>query len=147
MRRYFEDYTLGERFESAAFAVTERGIADFMVYDPQIYHRAETAGSTRFGRLIASGWQTAAIAMRLMCDTIFGEVGAIGLGVEDLRWPRPVYPGDELRILAEVIGLKATPGKPGGVVKLAVGVLNAQGDVVMTERVAALIDRRPEAQP
>lgn len=147
MLRYFEDYALGQRFESAGFAVTESAIADFAIYDPQIYHRAETAGQTRFGRLIASGWQTAGIAMRLMCDTIFGEVGAIGLGVEDLRWPRPVYPGDELHIVAEVIGLKATPGKPAGVVKLAVGVLNGEGEVVMTERVAALIDRKPEATP
>jgi acyl dehydratase len=144
VERFFEDFSVGERFEAGPIVVSAASIEAFLEYDPQVFHRAADAPSTRFGRLIASGWQTASYGMRLMVDSgIFGTNGAIGLGAEELRWTRPVYAGDALRLAGEIVGLRALVGKGSGIVTLRNEVRNQHGEVVMTERVNALMDARP----
>lgn len=95
--RYFEDLQLGEKFNTADYVMTAAEITAFaQQYDPQPFHTdAVAARTTLFGQLVASGWHTAAVSMRLMVQ---GEMaldgGVIGQGMENLRWPRPVLPGD-----------------------------------------------------
>ena len=117
MERFFEDYEVGQKFGSRTLAVTAEGIKAFAAqFDPQPFHLDEAAArASFFGGLVASGWHTAAMTMRLLVD---GELrpagGTIGAGGSDLRWPRPVRPGDVLRVESEVLGMGSSPscGKP-----------------------------------
>ena len=99
--RYLEDLHVGDRFESDAFEVTEEGIIAFArQFDPQPFHLdVQAAEQSVFRGLVASGWHTAAMSMRLF---VTGGLklagGSVGLGVDELRWPRPVKPGDTLRL-------------------------------------------------
>jgi acyl dehydratase len=146
---YFEDYEIGQTFETHEIVVTDAAIEAFLEYDPQPYHRPETAPSTRFGRLVASGWQTAGYTMRLMVDGgVLPPSGGIGVGVESMRWVRPVYPGDSLHVVARVESLKAAPQKPNGLVRLRVWTRNQHGEDVMTLLTTTLVDRRaPSPEP
>ena len=96
--RFFEDLKQGDRFKSEIYRVTEEQIISFArEFDPQPFHLdATVADKTMFGGLIASGWHTAAITMRLFVKSLNFAEGAIGLGVDELRWPNAVKPGDEL---------------------------------------------------
>jgi acyl dehydratase len=140
---YFEDYEVGQTFETGKIVVTEAAIAAFLEYDPQVFHRPETASATRFGRVVASGWQTAGYTMRMMVDGgVLPPSGGIGVGVEALRWVRPVYPGDSLHVVARVESLRAAPQKPSGLVRLRVWTRNQHGEDVMTMLTTTLVDRR-----
>ena len=142
--RYFEDYEIGQTFETESIEVTAAAIERFATeYDPQVYHRADAAAGTMFGRLIASGWQTAAYTMRMIVDSgAFPPSGAVGAGVDELRWLKPVYPGDTLHVVVRVESLKAKPGKTHGFVRFRVLTRNQQGEDVMTEWTTALVERR-----
>jgi acyl dehydratase len=110
IRYYWEDFTPGRVFETATRTLSEEEIVRFArEYDPQSYHTdAEAARSSPFGGLIASGWQTAAVGMRLMCDGYLLETSCVGSpGLDELRWLKPVRPGDTLRLRTTVI--EATP--------------------------------------
>lgn len=133
-RYCWEDFTPGWRYESAAATLDAAQIKRFArQYDPQSYHTDETAAkATPFGGLIASGWHTCAIAMRLMCDGYLLESSCVGSpGIEELRWLKPVRPGDNLRLRATV--LEQTPSRTQsnrGTVKFRWEVLNQRDEVV-----------------
>ncbi len=141
--RYFEDYVPGSVFEYGTIAVTEAEIIEFArKYDPQGIHiDAEAAGRGPFGGLIASGWHTSSMMMRLLVDNFISKVAALASpGVDELRWPRPVRPGDLLRIRVTVVEARRSSSKPDrGLVRTMIEVLNQKGEVVMTLNAMHLI--------
>ena len=113
-------------------------------FDPQRFHLDdEAAQATIFRGLAASGWHTAALTMRLLVESEFRPAGGIvGAGVDDLRWPRPVRPGDELRVESEVLELRPSKSRPQqGIARLRVTTLN-QDDEVLQTYVASLVMQR-----
>ena len=144
--RFFEDFPVGFAFESATAEMTLESIAAFAAeFDPQPFHMDPDAGEASiFGRLVASGWHTAGVTMRLMVGTgLFDATGLIGLGVDEIRWPRPTLPGDVLRVRGEVV--EATPSRTGrrGTIRWEVTTSNAKGEPVMTMRTLTLFPSRP----
>ena len=144
--RYFEDWKIGEVLETGSFTLDEAKVVEFARdYDPQPFHvDPEAARESQFGRLIASGWQTAAIAMRLIVDSgIFGRRGGIGMGVDELRWLKPVFPGDTLRVTSEAVSARTRPGSKNGIVHFKLSTLNQNGEAVMTHTAIVLVPCRP----
>lgn len=136
--RYFEDYQVGESFEYGDHMVTEEEIIEFATrYDPQSFHvdPAAARGSI-FGGLIASGWMTGSVMMRMAVDHLISPVSSMGSpGIDQLRWPRPVRPGDRLRVRATVLASKRSQTKPDrGVIELLQEALNQDDEVVMSIR-------------
>src|ERR1041384_6388997 len=143
--RYFDDLKAGDRFKSEPLTVTEKEVIEFAhKFDPQMFHLSRNrAERTIFKGLIASGWQTAAISMRLFVRTLNFAEGAIGLGVDELRWPNAVRPGDVLTVETEILELRPSRSKPGyGIIRLRNITTNQHGDVVKTMRATALVRRR-----
>lgn len=143
--RYFEDLRAGDTFESEAFDVPGKEIIEFAEkFDPQKFHlHAATAERSIFRGLVASGWHTAAITMRLFVRALNFAEGAIGLGVDELRWPAAVRPGDTLRVETEIIEARPSKSKPGfGVIRLRNVTTNQRGEVVQSMYAHALIPRR-----
>jgi acyl dehydratase len=142
----FEDLKTGDRFGTAEHTVTAEEIVEFAQrYDPQPFHTdAEAAKGTLFGQLVASGWHTAAVSMRLMVRGEMGlHGGVIGQGVEGLRWPRPVLPGDRLRVVMEVVEVAPEPSRTGrGKIKLLCRTLNQHGKAVQEMTANLLVERR-----
>jgi acyl dehydratase len=134
--RYFEDYIPGSVFEYGTITVSEADIIEFgRRFDPQPFHTSlEAAPRGPFGGLIASGWHTASLAMRLFVDHYLSGVASLGSpGVDELRWTRPVRPGDSLRIRVAVLEARRSRSKPDrGIVRTLIEVLNQDGDVVMS---------------
>jgi acyl dehydratase len=144
-QHYFEDLKAGDRFKSATYQVSEEQLISFArEFDPQPFHLdAAVADQTMFKGLIASGWHTAAITMRLFVQTLNFAEGAIGLGVDELRWPNAVRPGDGLQVETEIIDLRVSRSKPNhGVVRLRNVTVNQHGEVVQTMSASALVLRR-----
>ncbi len=146
--RYFDDLKSGDKFHTAEYEMTEAEIIGFgKKFDPQAFHTdPAAAGSTLFGRIVASGWHTAAVSMRLM---VLGEMdldgGVIGQGMESLRWPRPVLPGDRLRVVTEIEELRPAPARPDrGLIKLRCRTYNQHGKVVQDMTATLLVARRPK---
>jgi len=131
---YWEDFIPGWTYESAARSLGAEDIVRFArEYDPQVYHTdAQAAKATPFGGLIASGWQTCGVMMRLMCDGYLLDSACVGSpGLEEVRWLKPVRPGDALRLRSTV--LEQTPSQKRsdrGTVKFAWEALNQTGEVV-----------------
>ena len=143
-QRYFEDLKAGERFKSATYKVSEEQIISFArEFDPQPFHLdAAVAHQTMFEGLIASGWHTAAITMRLFVQTLNFAEGAIGLGVDELRWPSAVRPDDVLQVETEIVDLRLSRSKPThGVVRLRNVTTNQRGEIVQTMTASALVLR------
>ena len=143
--RYFEDLKRGDRFKSATYKVTEEQIISFArEFDPQPFHLdAEVARQTMFKELIASGWHTAAITMRLFVRALNFAEGAIGLGVDELRWPTAVKSGDVLQVETEIIDLRESRSKPShGIIRIRNVTSNQRGEVVQTMEASALVLRR-----
>jgi acyl dehydratase len=134
--RYFEDYVPGSAFEFGAISAGEAEMIDFAKrFDPQDMHiDAESAARGPFGGLIASGWYTAGVAMRLLVDNYVSKVaGLASPGVDEVRWTRPVRPGDCLRIQVSVLEARRSRSKPDrGLVRTLVEVLNQNREVVMS---------------
>jgi acyl dehydratase len=125
--RFLEDLTVGELGASPQIAVSEAEIIEFAKrYDPQDMHLNAVYG------LIASGWHTAALVMRLLMDSHpLGSTPLLGLGVEDLRWPTPVRPGDVIRAETEILSIVRSRSKPDyGIVRLKITARNQHGKVV-----------------
>ena len=144
-QRYFEDLKAGDRLKSATYQVSEEQLISFArEFDPQPFHfDAAVADQTMFKGLIASGWHTAAITMRLFVQTLNFAEGAIGLGVDELRWPNAVRPGDRLQVETEIIDLRVSRSKPShGVVRLRNVTTNQRGEIVQTMMASALVSRR-----
>src|SRR5213078_5305569 len=145
--RYFDDLKVGDRFKSEPLRVTEKKLIEFAhKFDPQIFHLSRrSAERTIFKELIASGWHTAAITMRLFVQTLNFAEGAIGLGVDELRWPNAVRPGDRLQVETEIVDLRVSRSKPShGVVRLRNVTVNQHGEVVQTMSASALVLRRDD---
>jgi acyl dehydratase len=148
MDRYFEDWKVGERLVTASRTLEEAEVLEFArQYDPQDFHLdAEAAKNSPFGRLVASGWQTTALTMRLIVDSgIFGRRGGVGLGVDELRWLKPVYPGDTLHVVADVESVRANPEKPSGICRFKLTTFNQDDVAVMTHVAIVLVPKRPSA--
>jgi acyl dehydratase len=145
-QRFFEDYTPGLVLEGGDYEMTEAEILGFAQrYDPQPFHLDHAAArDSMFGELVASGWTTAAVAMRLMVEHFFGAGGSMGSpGIDELRWPRPVRVGDRLRLRATVEQARLSKSKPDrGMVHFFTEVLNQDGEVVMTLRGMAFFRAR-----
>jgi acyl dehydratase len=145
--RAFEDFEPGQIFEFGGITVEADEIVEFARrYDPQYFHvDPEAAKESPFGGLIASGWHTAAIFMRMYVDAILADTISMGSpGVEEIRWLVPVRPGDTLRGRATI--LETTPSSKRddrGTVRARFETLNQDGDVVMTMVARGLFGRRP----
>jgi acyl dehydratase len=144
--RYFEDYQQGSVFEYGSISLSEAEIVDYAKrYDPQYIHTdAEAAQDGPFSGLIASGWQTAGVMMRLFVDHFLSSVASIASpGVDELRWARPVRPGDRLSIRVNVVEVKESRSKPDrGMVRTYVEVLNQNREVVMSLKAMNLLRKR-----
>ncbi len=144
---YLEDITVGEKFGTGSLAVEIEKVKAFAAeFDPQPFHLDEAAArASLFGGLVASGWHTAALTMRLLVDGEFQPVGGlIGLGVEEIRWPRPVRPGDILRVESEVLDVRTSRSQPDrGVVKVRNTTFNQDGEPVMVQVANLIVPRRP----
>lgn len=145
--RWFDDYTVGEVFEFGHLLVGEDDIVEFARRnDPQPFHTdAEAAKSSIYGGLIGSGWMSAALAMRLMCEHFIPQASALGSpGVDALRWQVPVRPGDCLRLRASVLAVQPSASKPDrGVVTVRQELLNQRGETVMSLEGKSMHRRRP----
>lgn len=143
---YLEDLHVGDRFASDTFEVTAENIIAFARdFDPQPFHLDPAAAAESvFKGLVASGWHTAAMSMKLF---VTGEMrlagGSVGLGVDELRWPRPVKPGDTLRLETEILDVRPSQSKPDrGVIRIRNVTTNQGGEVVQTFVASVLVRRR-----
>ena len=144
--RYFEDYVPGAVYEYGQLPVTEAEIVEFARrFDPQDMHvDPEAAARGRFGGLIASGWHTAAMMMRLFADNFLSKVASLASpGIDELRWLQPVRPGDVLRVRVTVLDATPSRSRPDrGMVRTLVEVLNQDREVVMSLKPMNIIRRR-----
>src|SRR5262245_54265293 len=136
-KRYLEDFAVGQTFGSRRLKVDKVQIKAFATeFDPQPFHLDENAArATIFGGLAASGWHTAALTMRLLVESeIAPEGGIVGAGFDEFRWPRPVRPGDELRIESEVLEVRASKSRPNqGLIKVRTTTLNQMDEAVQVQ--------------
>lgn len=148
---YFEDFTPGREFRTEGITVTEAQIIDFaMAFDPQPFHlNVEAAKATIYEGLIASGFQTMALTFRLFIQTRALAVCSLGSpGVDEVRFLRPVRPGDTLRATVQVLDQRPSRSKPDrGIVRLHWTTLNQRGEPVLTLTSMQLVRRRPAAEP
>lgn len=145
--KYLEDFAVGQVYGSARIGVDKDRIKAFAAeFDPQPFHLDdEAARQSVFGGLAASGWHTAALTMRLFVDSDFKPAGGIvGAGFDELRWPRPVRPGDELRVESEVLEVRPSKSRPHqGLVKVRITTTNQDGDAVQVFVANIVVPRRP----
>jgi acyl dehydratase len=143
--RYFEDFAVGERFSTRGVTVSESMILDFaLLYDPQPFHLdAEAARQTIYGGLIASGFLTLALGFRLVVDTGLFHGSTMGSpGFDELRWLKPVRPGDTLQVELEVVEKKPSASKVDrGIVRFAYRIMNQRQEVVLTMLAMQLLKR------
>jgi acyl dehydratase len=143
--RYFEDLKVGDRFKSDTYTVSEEQIIEFArEFDPKPFHLDRAvARQTMVKDLIASGWHTAAVSMRLFVKTLNFAEGAIGLGVDELRWPTAVKADDVLQVETEIIDLRESRSKPShGIARIRNVTTNQRGEMVQTMMASALVLRR-----
>ena len=141
--RYFEDYIVGVEQEVGSVGISEAEIIEFAnKYDPQDFHTdPEKAASGPFGGLIASGWHTIAVVMRLLVDKYLDSASSLGSpGIDELRWLAPVRPGDVLTVRAEVFDARRSSSKPDrGLIHTSVNVCNQDGVMVMTMKAVNVV--------
>jgi len=140
--RYLEDLRVGEKTKTGSVTLTEADILDFArKFDPQSMHTDPNVA----GGLIASGWHTAALVMRLVADARpLGNLPILGMGVENLAWPQPVRPGDTIQVETEVLAIRPSTSKPThGIVKLRSTARNQNGEVVYVVTPNCWVPRRP----
>ena len=145
---YFEDFQAGASFELGSTRVTEEEMIAFArLYDPQPFHISpEEAKASPFGGLIASGWQTVVILNRLFVESIFNHTIGLGSpGVDEVRWLKPVRPGDTLKARCTVIESTPSRSRPEmGIVRFKCEVLNQADEVVLTLIGIDFLGRRPQ---
>jgi acyl dehydratase len=143
---YFEDYTPGLTHETAALDVTAEAIVAFArEFDPQPFHLSEEAGrASIFGGLIASGWHTCALAMKLFVESDFAPTaGSVGMGVDNIRWPRPVRPGDRVRLRLEVVEMRVSASRQDmGLGHIAMTMINQDDEPVLGQVARVMLLRR-----
>ena len=145
---YFEDLEVGAETDFGTYAVTREEVLDFArKYDPQPFHLSdEEAARTHFGRIAASGWHTCAMTMAVIARYVVGEeqAGLGSPGVDELRWLKPVYPGDTLHVRGRVVDKTPSRSKPGiGAFRTETIVTNPDDVPVMRYTWIVLIRRRP----
>ena len=145
---YLEDLVVGTKSNFGPYEVTREEVLEFArKYDPQPFHLSdEAAAETHFGRLAASGWHTCAMTMAMVVDNLkaHGQAGLGSPGIDELRWLRPVYPGDTLRCETEILDKRPSRSRPGmGSYRSRMTVLNQHDEPVMTFVSIGLIRTRP----
>jgi len=147
IKRYLEDFKAGQTFRSGRIGIDGERIRTFAAeFDPQPFHLDERAASDSiFGGLAASGWHTAAITMRLLVDSDLKPAGGIvAAGFDEFRWPRPVRPGDELRVESEVLEIRASKSRPDqGIIKVRATTLNQNNEAVQVSVGNLIVRGRP----
>jgi acyl dehydratase len=145
--RYFEDFVAGQSTELGSHLVTESSIVAFArEYDPQPFHVDPVrAKDSFFGGLVASGWQTAGVYMRMVVDRILADSASlVSPGIDELRWLLPVRPGDNLRGRFTVLETRASQSRPDrGLVRTRGELFNQHGELVMTLVATNFFGRRP----
>jgi acyl dehydratase len=143
---FLEDFAVGQTYGSGRLRVEVQRIKSFAAeFDPQPFHLDETASrQSVFRGLAASGWHTAAMTMRLLVESELKPAGGIvGLGFEELRWPAPVRPGDELRVESEILDVRPSRSRPDqGLIKVKTTTLNQRGEAVQVSVGNLLVLRR-----
>jgi acyl dehydratase len=146
--RFFQDYPKGEVFEAGDYLITREEIVEFAGrFDPQPFHLDEAAGeSSVFGGLVASGWMTCSVLMRLLVDHYVSPVSSMGSpGIDELRWLKPVRPGDRLRARVTVVDKRRSSSKPDrGIIHYLQEALNQDGEVVLAMRGMGMSKCRPD---
>ena len=146
--RYLEDFQVGQTFEAGSAVVDYDEIVEFAKrYDPQPFHLDDAAAERSvFKGMTASGWYTAGMTMRLAVQSgVMRATGIIGVAVDELRWPRPVRPGDVLRVTLEVIDVKrSSSGQPRGIVSVRLTTRNQNDEIVLDEIARLIVPRRPD---
>ncbi len=146
---YFDDYALGSTYECGSVSIDQASIVAFAKeFDPQPFHVDPAAAAAGpYGGLIASGWHTAALVMRLLVENYLSAESSLGsAGLDELRWPHPVRPGDTLRVRATVVESRRSLSKPDrGIVKTAVEATNSGGATVMRATAINFMLVRPDS--
>lgn len=144
MSRAFEDFPVGRRLVSGSQTISKEEIVEFARrYDPQPFHLESPPNENLLGGLAASGWQTAAVSMRLFIDTMHVEAGIIGRAIDELRWPAPVRPGDALRVEIEILAARLSQSKPGyGLIRYRCLTKNQEDKVVQSFIALAILPAR-----
>lgn len=149
IKHYWEDFGAGTVRESGEMAVSREAVLEFArQFDPQPFHLDdEAAAGSLFGRLSASGWHTCAMAMRMMCDDYLLDSASLGSpGIDQLKWLKPVCPGDTLSMRMTVLEARVMNSRPGvGLVRSRWEVLNQRHEPVLTMEGWGMFGRRPEA--
>jgi acyl dehydratase len=147
LKIYLEDLVVGEVFECGGRTVSREEILAFArEFDPQPFHvDEEAARRSLYGGIIASGWHTASLCMRMVVDGLTSRVVSLGSpGVDAVRWPRPVRPGDTLRVRAVCLEARPSRSKPDrGLARFRYEVYNQDDALVMSMEGMALVARRP----
>jgi acyl dehydratase len=150
-RRHYEDLAVGEVVDLGHTRVTREMIVTFArEFDPFPFHLDEKAArASLLGGLAASGWQTAALSLRMLVDSFLGGVASMGgLGFSDLKWRKPVLVGDSIGGTATIAALRRSRGHPErGIVTLALDIRNQRGEQVMSMSLANLVALRDPAAP
>jgi len=145
---YFEDFIPGESIQLGQRTVTEEEIIAFATqFDPQTFHIDKVAAKESiFGDVIASGWHTCSMMMRMVVDGFIGDSSSMGSpGIDNIRWTAPVRPGDTLTVTAETTGSKVSTSKPDrGVVNTVWKAVNQHGQIVCTIDGMGMFGRRPQ---
>ena len=143
---FFEDFEVGTTEEFGEYLVTEEEILEFASkYDPQAFHLSdEAAKATLFGGLCASGWHTCAIAMRMLVDNMPESNKSLGSpGIDELRWTRPVFPGDTLRVKTTVLSKTNSRSRPDlGSLQMQNEVFNQKNELVMSNKPIVIYRKR-----
>jgi len=144
--RYFEDSTPGHEYEFGSISLREGDIIEFgRKFDPQDFHvDAEKAKTSQFGGLVASGWHTLSLCMRLYVDHYLSHVASLASpGVDEIRWPNPMRPGDTLRIRVTILEARPSRSKPDrGIVRATVETINQKDELVLSMVVVSILGRR-----
>ncbi len=145
--RYFEDFAPGQVLELGSRTISRESMLAFArEFDPQPFHLDdEAARRSIYGGLLASGWHTGSLMMRILCDGLLNDTASLGSpGIDELRWLKPVRPGDTLSVRMTVLEALPSRSKPDrGLIRSLTEMRNQHGEIVLTARGLSLLGRRP----
>ena len=144
--QYYEDVEVGSTASFGAYEVTAEEIKEFArKYDPQPFHTdAEAAAESMFGELVASGWHTMAMCMRMLNQNPDPVAAMAGVGADDIRWHKPVTPGDHLELHTEIVDKWPSDREESGFITRGIEARDGDGETVVTYETTALVETRPE---
>ena len=146
--RFYEDFSVGEFFEFSSTHITEEQMVDFATqFDPQRFHiDAEAASETIYGALIASGWHTGSLMMKLLAQDFLGTHSVGAAGLSELSWPNPVYANDQLTLTVEILSKRRSNSKPNlGLIEIRNQLVNQNGLVALQAVPTMLISTREQS--